>query len=127
MSSAAKKIEELFGITIEVPTETTNDLIREAQAVINYFQSNSSGFKTKECKYCHHIFAYSWDVEGIAYCSVTCMKMALQAIGLTWNPTKRPSERWGRTVPAVVPPAALSILQDLVGAQEDRPDSTLNE
>lgn len=113
-----KKLQELYGITVTVPQETQNDLAREGQAVLNYFQSKGEGFTKIPCKNCNLVFAYAWDVKGVQYCSIRCMDIALQKIGLCWNPTKPPHERWGRTVPAVVPPAALTILEAMVDTQE---------
>lgn len=117
---ARKKIQELYGIKIDEPLETINDLVREAQSVINYYESSGKGFKAQECKTCGLIFAYAWDVSAVSYCSIPCIDKALKNIGLKWNPTKPPEERWGRTVPAVVPPSALEILQSMDAILEDQ-------
>lgn len=116
---ALKKLEALYGVKIESPQETQHDLIRQAQAVLFYFEAKGKGFRELPCRWCEQPFAYSWDVAGVQYCSIPCMVSALKDIGITWNPTKPPEDRWGRTIPAVVPPQALEILQDLVSIQED--------
>lgn len=121
---ARQEIARLFQVEIKAPLETINDLMREAQAVINYFETGGAGFKDVSCKYCGLTFAYSWDVQGVRYCSVPCMDGALREVGLKWNPTRPPAERWGKTVPAVVPPAALQNLQDLLGIPEVHSDNT---
>lgn len=121
---AAKKIQELYGITLEMPLETTDDLMREAQAVVNWFESRGAGFESETCRWCKLPFEYSWNVKGVKYCSVRCMDHYLQSIGLKWNPSKPPEERWGKTIPAVVPPAALSNLQDLIDTLEAQLDNT---
>lgn len=122
---AIEKAQAIFGITIEVPPETTSDHMREAQAVLNYFEARGQGFKEKPCKQCGRVFAYSWDSTAIAMCSIRCAKLALQAIGLDWNPEKEPGERWGRTIPAVVSPEALRLLKDSLDLQEDLAPETL--
>lgn len=123
-NSAAKKLEELWGVKIQLPQETTADLMREAQSVLNYFESRGETFYYKTCKTCKEQFAYAWNVSSIAYCGIFCMAIALQEIGIEWDNTKPPAERWGRYVPAVVPPEALSILQEILDAQEAQPDNT---
>lgn len=100
------------------PEETVSDKMREAQSVINYYETKGAGFKEKPCKFCGLIFAYSWNVGSIGYCSVTCAASALKEIGLTWDPSKPPEMRWGQFVPAVVPPQALDLLKDQVDPPE---------
>lgn len=104
-----KAVEE-----IELPDETQEDHLAEAQSVINYFKSMGHGFKRQECRQCGGVFAYAWDRDAIKYCGVTCMSKALKAIGIQWNPSKKPSERWGKTIPAVVPPDALRLVSELL-------------
>lgn len=117
---ALAKIEKLFGVKIEAPpiVETRGDQMRQAQAVLEYWESPSEWAK-KICRQCQQEFAYKWDSTAIAYCSVSCMAKSLEKIGLKWDPTKPPEERWGRTIPAVVPPQALSILQEMDAIPED--------
>jgi hypothetical protein len=99
-------------IPIEQPDETVLDKIREAQSVYYYFSTKGLGFKEKTCKNCEKTFAYKWEVDSICYCSIACAAESLKQIGIKWNPHKSQAERWGRYVPAVVPPAALEILKD---------------
>lgn len=103
--------EKALGRKIDVPIETIEDQVREAQAVIGYFQTRGEDYYEKTCKKCGRLFAYKWRYDGVAYCSVTCMKDVLAEIGIEWNPMKMPHERWGRTIPAIVPPEALAILK----------------
>lgn len=104
---------EVLGRPVEVPTESLSDLMAQGQAVLNYFRARSE-FKEKTCWQCGGLFAYCWDREGILYCSVPCMAKALEKKGMTWDPSKLPEKRWGRTIPAVVPSEALEILQEVV-------------
>lgn len=114
---ALKKIEQLFGVKIEAPepVETQDDQMRQAQAVLEYWESLNPDLMwiEKTCKSCDKIFRYKWNSTAIGYCSTHCMARALEKIGLKWNPTKPPEERWGRIIPAVVPPQALSILREM--------------
>lgn len=125
---ALATIEQLFGVKIEAPeiVETQDDQMRQGQAVLDYWESLNPNIHwiEKTCKQCNQVFKYKWNSTAIAYCSVICMSESLEAIGLKWDPTKPPSERWGRIVPAVVPPEALSILQEKDAIQGDRLQDT---
>lgn len=118
-AKAAALIAQFTGKAVEeiaLPDESQEDLLAEAQAVVNYFHSTRGEFKYQQCRQCGETFAYAWDRDAIKYCGITCMSKALKEIGLTWNPNKKPSERWGKTIPAVVPPLALQLVSE---AQED--------
>jgi hypothetical protein len=112
------QVRETFGIELELPLETPSDLMRQAQAVLDYYHTKGADFKERTCKGCGNLFAYRWDSSGIAYCSIPCIARSLEEIGLSWDTKKPPSERWGKTIPAVVPPDALRILQ----AKDDLPE-----
>lgn len=117
-----QKVEEA---PIEKPAETRDDKVREAQSVLHYFATRGAGFKQKVCKYCHQVFAYKWNTDSIGYCSIACMSESLKLIGIKWDPDKDQAERWGKFAPAVVPPRALEILEDLLsGSPEDLPSDT---
>jgi hypothetical protein len=119
-----KAIDRLISLGLleappEEPIETKTDLIREIQSVVSYYYSRGQGFTEKPCKQCGLVFAYSWDHDSIAYCSIRCANQALQEIGLEWTLSKPPAERWGRTIPAVVPPQALALVGELLKEAED--------
>lgn len=101
---------EVLGKPVEMPVESMGDLMAQAQAVLNYFQTRSA-FKEKQCWECARTFVYCWDRDGILYCSVPCMAKALERKGMTWDPGKPPEKRWGKTIPAVVPPEALELIE----------------
>lgn len=105
--------EKALGRKIDVSIDTIEDQVREAQAVIGYFESRGEDFYEQVCKHCGRTYAYKWRYRGVAYCSVGCMREVLAEIGIQWNPGKQPHERWGRTIPAIVPPEALEILKSL--------------
>lgn len=105
-----------MGREIELPVETKDDLIREAQSVINYFECKGEGFTEKICKTCKLQFKYSHPTGGISYCSIDCARVALKEIGLDWDPSRPIHLRWGRFVPAVIPPKALILVDDILEA-----------
>lgn len=110
---AIELAEKALGKKIDVPIETIEDQVREAQAVLTYFELRGEDFYEQKCKSCGKIYAYKWRYRGVAYCSIQCMKDALAEIGIQWNPNKMPHERWGRTIPALIPPEALAILKEI--------------
>lgn len=130
----ASEMLKMFGKTpeaieeaVQLPLESQDDLMREAQSVLNYFEARGDGFKQIICKQCGELFAYSWNVDGVKYCSIPCMDKALKAIGLKWTPGRDVRERWGSYVPAVVPPRALQAMQESFDAQEDQHPETQDE
>lgn len=113
LEKALKLAEETFGKKFELPTENTEALIREATAVANFYYSTDKEWYSKKCSTCGEEFFFSWTSKGVGYCSISCAKKALEAIGLTWNPNKTAKERWGKYIPAVVPPEAAKLVQEL--------------
>lgn len=127
LKRALAKAAEFLGQEIKLPDETTEELMREAQSVINYFDMKGEQFKHIECRQCGYLFAYSYHYDGVKYCSITCAKRALQARGLSWNPSVPVEERYGPVaVPAVVPASALKTLQQVLktDTQEDQQHNT---
>lgn len=111
----------------QLTVETPADKIWEAQSVFEYFNTvNKNAWYYKECESCHKEFKYNWYIEGVACCSISCMRKKLQAIGLDWNPDREAGDRWGRTVPAIVPPDALSAIESLQHLQSDSPEDHNN-
>lgn len=122
---AAEKLAALFGL--EAPVEPTKDervnaatISREAEAVLLYVEDRNK-FQTKPCKVCGLMFAVNRG--SIGYCSDSCRKRALAALGLDWNPLSRtPEDRWGPMTggpePLVVPPSVLPILPEETQPQE---------
>jgi hypothetical protein len=130
LERALAKAAEFLGKPIEVPNESLEELMREAQSVINYFEMKGEQFKHIECRQCGYLFAYSYHYDGVKYCSISCIKRALKERGLDWDPSVPVEQRYGPVaVPAVVPPSALKTLQQVLknDIQEDLPDSTSHE
>lgn len=98
--------------------ETYEDKMAEAEAVLTYHRLGGRGFTHKICAECGERFAYSWDRDAIARCSVYCMARALEKIGLKWDPNRDLKLRWGPTAPMVVPPSALQCLTDILEVED---------
>lgn len=104
------RASEFLGHDVTFPDETLSSQMAEAQAVVSYVQDSGVGWREKVCSSCHKPFRFKWDRDAIGYCSVPCMAEAARAIGLTWDPTRPPESRWGKTIPLVVPGHALEVL-----------------
>jgi hypothetical protein len=122
LEAALARAAKLLGVKVDTSTidlESIDDKMREAASVLKYFEAGGSGFYTETCKTCHGVFNYAWNVRAIKYCSPYCMNKALEAIGLSWDPNKLPEERYGRYIPAVIPPAASALVQEKFETPED--------
>ena len=130
-AKAAALIAALNGTPVEevqitLPIESIDDKMAQAEAVVQYFETNGKNFTEVNCRYCGDLFSYKWDRHAIAFCSVTCAHEDLKQRGLSWNPQRGPAERWGRTAPIVVPAAALHHVKSLLKEENDRKDHTLD-
>lgn len=112
LDKALEAMSKVFGETnVDLPLESTLDIIREAASVIQYFDMHEK-FKTEICRNCKQEFAYGYYVTAVKYCSIPCMAAALAEIGLSWDPGKPAEQRWGRYVPAIVPPLAHEVIKE---------------
>lgn len=121
---ALRKAVEALGLdpnSLFVPEETHEDIMVQAQAVIHYFTSDGEGFQEEICNNCKMPFAYNYRIKGVKQCSIQCMKAAMRSVGLEWRPDRTPAERWGPTVPAVVPPQALALHGQSTHSRTDQP------
>ena len=116
---ARKKLAELMGIEFKeeehlaAVTETAarkkENTSREAEAVL-FYVSDRRKFLQKECRNCGGVFAVNR--QNVNYCSDGCRKRALAKIGIVWDFSKNPEERWDFKEPLVVPPQVLARLED---------------
>lgn len=126
MQQAFERMQEYMGKAkeeMDIPIESIDDLMREAQSVLNYFAAAGDGFIEEICKTCGKTFVYCWNVKAVKYCSIPCMSEALKAIGLRWHPGRKPVDRWGQYIPAIVPPQVL----ELVGEFSDTPEDSVDD
>jgi len=127
----ADEIAALLGLKTEevakeIPTgkqlESTEELLQEAQAVINYYEWRGKEFYRETCKQCKQKFRYTYYYKGIKLCSIQCMGRYLENLGLRWTPHKPLDERWGfRGAPMIVVPQALNLVDSLLEEQGQGP------
>lgn len=122
MKESIKQARLAALLGLEAPKEPTRterehaiQVSREAEAVIMY-ATTPQGFKERDCKTCGHRFAVNR--ASIAFCSDLCRREHLGSLGIDWDPNRTPEDRWnfrtGGLEPLVVPPAALTLVQELL-------------
>lgn len=107
--------------------------VYEAQAVLNFFTARVKPFigkdeppakfdaryrewRIRECKHCKDNFAYAFNYDGVAYCSLDCLDAALREIGLEVTRGRDLKKRWGEYYhPAIVSSGALATLERAYG------------
>lgn len=115
---ALAEVNKIFGdVQITTPLESLADKIREAASVIKYFDMHEE-FKTETCRHCKLEFKYAYYLTAVKCCSIPCMAAVLAEMGLSWNPEAPLERRWGRYVPAIVPPGPTEILQEQIKSEE---------
>jgi hypothetical protein len=126
-----KEIEEVAKVALQ----NAEQMAYEMQAAINFFESRiqpvldrQSGesetaftarqdkayheWRFKTCKGCEERFAYAYNYDGVAFCSLDCLEKDLARIGIRFSRHKDLKRRWGVTHPAVVSSSALQALSD---------------
>lgn len=121
-----KKLAAILGLEVEeeVIVESASeaqqrkreDASREAEAVI-FFVQDRRKLLQKECKLCGGVFAVNR--QNVAFCSDECRKRWLDKIGIVWDPTKNPEERWEFKEPLVIPPQTLQPLLDHLESHQE--------
>lgn len=117
------EIARLLGLDQETvqslrDTQTADDKIREAQAVL-LFVEKPDAFISKKCDFCHGHFLTTY--QFVSVCSTQCRIASLEKIGISYNPLHTPEERWKRTqIPTEysIPPKAVQLLIELAKSQE---------
>lgn len=113
-----KKAERLAALLgMEAPTLDPGKIYdretdsREAEAVLAYVK-DPQRFVKKLCKLCDGTFMV--DRANVSYCSDRCRAKALDNIGIGWDRTKNPAERWDFQEPLTIPPQIVEPLEILV-------------
>ena len=118
-----RDFEEVFSeLKAKLPVESPDDKIAEAEAVVQYFETRGEHFNHVNCRECGELFAYKWDRHAIAFCGIPCANANLKRRGLSWNPTRGPGQRWGRTAPIVVSAEALHHVKSLLEQENGQTD-----
>lgn len=118
-AAALKKLGDILKAAgIDAPIPTASDLLNardsggtgistslEAEATLAFVRKPED-FKTKRCINCNELFAVNR--QAVGYCTDRCRAVALQKIGIQWDPRRKPEERWGFwEQPLVVPVVVL--------------------
>jgi hypothetical protein len=77
--------------------------------------SDRKGWYSKNCKGCDRVFQAEY--KFVSYCSNRCRKVALQEIGIDWNPEKSIEERWKPYRPSMVVPPEVIIIENEIPEQ----------
>lgn len=123
-----KKREKLAALLgLDAPTKasgpprkvTQENRSREAEAVIQFVETPRA-FAVVKCKNCKQEFLVNR--ANVALCSDSCRAKDLAKIGIEWDWSKNPSERWYvasvlskiTNEPLIVPPQALVALREVL-------------
>lgn len=118
---------------------TEEEAALEAQSVLNYYEwrrrlirekgetdrvweARNRVWQYKTCKGCNEKFAYSYHYDGVAYCSLDCLQVALKEIGLSVTYGQPLMKRWGLRYPGIVPSSALKSLESVFAASSEQQD-----
>lgn len=145
------KIANLLGKDVEEVKEakavyTEEEQMYEAMSVYNFFEWRKSlvrGLKETDaqwearnrvwkyriCAECTGKFAYSLHYDGVKFCSLECLKEALKKQGLTFNPYRPLSKRYGfHQRPGIVPASALlSVESALAASSLEQPENASSD
>jgi hypothetical protein len=132
------KIANLLGKEVEEVKEaralyTEEEAALEAQSVLNFYEwrkrlvrdpketdrvweARQRVWQYKTCKGCEETFAYSYHYDGVAYCSLDCLQVALKKVGLQVTYGQPLMKRWGLRYPGIVPSSALKSVESALAA-----------
>lgn len=103
------------------------DISREAEAVLAY-KANPESFTERNCTYCGKKFAVNR--ARVSNCSVECVAKELEAIGIKWDWSKPPEQRWGlryrddkiQDEPLIITEQPLDLIQQILNQVRDTLD-----
>lgn len=144
------KIANLLGKEVEEVKEaralyTEEEAALEAQSVLNYYEwrrrlvrdpketdrvweARQRVWQYKTCKGCEEQFAYSYHYDGVAYCSLDCLQVALKKIGLNVTYGQPLMKRWGLRYPGIVPSSALKSVESVLAASSlEQPENVSSD
>lgn len=94
--------------------ERHENIRREAELVVKHLERGLVP-ELKECKWCKSKFAA--DYKYMAHCSDDCLRATLENMGLRWDPSKSPAERWQTPqIPSTISPQAMEVLMPVFEA-----------
>lgn len=144
------KIANLLGKEVEEVKEaralyTEEEAALEAQSVLNFYEwrrrlvrekgetdrvweARQRVWQYKICKGCEEQFAYSYHYDGVAYCSLDCLQVALKKIGLKVTYGQPLMKRWGLRYPGIVPSSALKSVESVLAASSlEQPENVSSD
>lgn len=89
--------------------ETADAIDKEATLVLKSLFRPTS-VVTRECKHCNQHFQTDYAYKF--YCTRKCLKSALEAVGIDWDPDKTEADRWGGEPPSTIYPETLKKLRE---------------
>jgi hypothetical protein len=97
-----------------------DNISREAEAVLAY-KENPEAFTERTCTHCGKRFAVNR--ARVANCSVECVAKELEGIGIKFDWSKPPEQRWGlryredklQDEPLIITEQPLDLIQQLLG------------
>lgn len=114
-------------ITKELTREARShrpDPTYEAEAVLKFLEKPAR-FMQKQCGYSECEKWFGTNYRAVGYCSDNHRIKALAQMGILWDPSKRPEDRWGGEPPLVIPPEALKVLIQMAQEQLVEEESDL--
>lgn len=128
------KLAEQAGKPIEVPKDlktAATEIVHQRKNPDPYYEAEGlllflekpARFAFKPCKRCNEMFGTNY--RSVAYCSDNCRKRSLAEIGIRWDPSKSPEERWSGEPPIILPPSVVKFLRSSFELPE--PDQELLE
>lgn len=101
----------------EAETAATKQLPRyyEAEGLL-LFLEQPSRFMVKVCKRTECQEPFGTNYRSVAYCSDNCRAKDLMKIGIRWDPTKSPEDRWRGEPPLILPPVVVKMLVQQLSA-----------
>jgi hypothetical protein len=95
------------------------DLVRQKDEPERIWEARQKQWRYKICEGCKAEFAYSYHYDGVKFCSLDCLQIALRKIGLEVTYGRSLMKRWGLTYPGIVPSSALQSVKLLLPSSDE--------
>lgn len=96
--------------------EWRKKLVRDSKEPDHIWEARKRVWQYKTCESCQELFAYSYHYDGVKYCSLDCLSVALKKIGLQVKYGRPLNLRWGLKYPGIVPSSALKSVESALSA-----------
>jgi len=102
------------------------ELIRQNGEPDRIWEARQRQWRYKICEGCKLEFAYSYHYDGVRFCSLDCLQVALRKIGLEVTYGRPLMKRWGLTYPGIVPSSALQAVKQLLPSSDADEESSVD-